>query len=58
MNDPTKTRSPSTAKVLACRLEPELPKGPMLLLRSTSPDMRFISNNSTPLASRSLRRLA
>src|SRR5690606_2877879 len=28
LNDPTKTRLSSMVSVLACRLEPELPKGP------------------------------
>ncbi|CFW20061.1 Uncharacterised protein [Bordetella pertussis] len=29
LNEPMKTRSPSTPKVLACRLDPELPNRPL-----------------------------
>src|SRR5690606_12390964 len=32
LNEPTDTLERSTAKVLACRLEPELPKGPRFSL--------------------------
>ena len=36
LNEPMNTRERSTVKVLACRLEPELPKRPMLSMRMRS----------------------
>ncbi|MCY1185114.1 hypothetical protein D9M73_258660 [compost metagenome] len=58
LNEPTNTRAWSTAKVLACRLDPELPKGPALGGSGGSPASPRISNNCTPARSKSSRRLA
>ena len=43
LNEPTKARSPSTAKVLACRLDAELPNGPAPASRFVSAVSRCIS---------------
>src|SRR5690606_33941716 len=57
--EPTKKCVPSTEKVLACRLEPELPKRPGRESgRGALDSERFISNSLIPAVSRSLRHLA
>ncbi len=57
LNEPTKTRAPSTANVFACRLEPELPNAPGACFGRSSP-CRRISWSSMPACSSALRHFA